>query len=233
MNKVLITIPHAGGSSELYKGWDRYLNGVDVINYDYPGHWLRTKEPLAASIHDCAKEVAELIRKNIYEKNAVSVFGHSMGAIVGWEAMDIISKEKLVIDNLIVSASESPRSFPGHAILGIKSDKDALAMCGYDTKGHSLAENKLFQNIFLPIIKHDLELCANYKVKINENNRDTKVHLLVGKDDKNVTLEEMASWNQIVKVKNQMVLNGNHFYLKNRENKIIVCNYIKKVMGDE
>ena len=77
----LITLPHAGGSSNIFKGWDKNLN-CNILNVEYPGHWTRLKEPLVATFKELEDDVINSILRSIEVNSHILIFGHSLGAII-------------------------------------------------------------------------------------------------------------------------------------------------------
>ncbi|MFG3283155.1 thioesterase II family protein [Streptomyces sp. NPDC048111] len=82
----LICFPHAGGSPYFFQNWGKALDGFEVHAVCYPGRAERMAEApaehLATMARDIAGELAEALAED--ERPAV-FFGHSMGAIVGYE----------------------------------------------------------------------------------------------------------------------------------------------------
>ena len=63
-NTWLITFPHAGGSSTIFKGWNKEIK-CNVLNLDYPGHWTRMCEPLLDSFNELAMDAVKSIQNKI------------------------------------------------------------------------------------------------------------------------------------------------------------------------
>lgn len=219
----LITLPHAGGSSSLYKGWGKNLE-CQVLNIDYPGHWIRMKEPLASSFQDLKQDVINCIKQSIVSGSRAVIFGHSLGAILAWEIAPELVRYGIEICGLFLSASEDPGSFSNSKIFDLRTDKEIIPLLGYSLNDNNTKVCEQFIKIFLPILKSDLVLCKKYKNKYIHTN----IHSIIiyGVDDEFIDISEISNWNKYVNVISTIELKGDHFYLNKTDNIKYICDLI-------
>ncbi|MEY9933129.1 pyochelin biosynthetic protein PchC [Catenulispora sp. GP43] len=80
---TLVLLPHSGGSAQAFGRWrGSFPAGVRVLAAQYPGRASRTSEPHAGTVRDIAAELAAALEP---ESGRLGVFGHSLGAYVGFE----------------------------------------------------------------------------------------------------------------------------------------------------
>lgn len=121
--QALVCLPHAGAGASAYRQMALTLHarGMDVYVVQYPGREERISEPLITSgnvmVNAIAAECATVLKNR-----KVCIFGHSMGAVLGWELAHIIRRfhPGIHVVKLIMSGrnapSVPPRFPPLHAL---------------------------------------------------------------------------------------------------------------------
>ena len=127
---VLVTLPHAGGTSLIYKNWDARVN-CKVLNIDYPGHWTRKNEPFPDTFLDLEIDIYNYLLSKLDENNRILLFGHSMGAIFAWHIASKLIDNHFCVEGLFLSGSDSPFCFP-KLNMDIIHDDEVLELAGYD-----------------------------------------------------------------------------------------------------
>ena len=132
---VLFTLPHAGGSSRSFTGWEENIR-CRVVNIDYPGHWTLMREPLISTFEGLANYVINKVMSETDTKTKILFLGHSMGAIISWYISDYLIEHNRIIDTLFLSASHSPGDFPEEHIKRITNDEDIARLVDYNYSEH-------------------------------------------------------------------------------------------------
>lgn len=210
----LVNLPHAGGSTIIFKGWNKKIR-CNVLNVEYAGHWSRMKEPLLHSFSELAKDVLNTM-KMIPKGDEIIFFGHSIGAIMAWYISPIIIQEGYKIKGLFLSASQNPGAFPEKSILKSASDKDMLRLIGYKVEEHDEAINNQFMQIFLPILKNDMEVCKSFVCDRHFVDVDSVV--LYGIDDIFTDTVEMKKWKEYVRLTAMYEFPGEHLFIEDKAN---------------
>ncbi len=225
---VLVTLPHAGGTSMLYKNWDIRVN-CDVLNIDYPGHWIRKSEPLADSISELEGDIYKYIIDRLNTNNRILLFGHSMGAILAWHMADRLSKAHIPIGGLFLSGSDSPFEFPKQGIDNIK-DEDLLKIVGYDVENSTENSTAQYKKMILPIIKHDLSIFHEFCYE--DSYCDIESVVFYGLCDELTNYSDQLKWGRCTKTVSLIGLPGKHLFIKEKRNQSIIFNTINSFIVD-
>lgn len=214
-NVWLITLPHAGGSSTLFKGWNKKIN-CNIVNVEYPGHWKRMREPLIQSFGELSEDVIRGITARIPSASTLYLYGHSLGAILAWYIAPLLIKKGFKVKKLFLSASQNPGAFPEKSILNSLTDESMLELIGYNAGEHDDDINKQFMNTFFPILKNDLLVCKSFECK--ENYVDIDADVYYGRQDIFTEVDEIEKWNKFVKIDKIMAFSGGHLFIEKHEN---------------
>lgn len=211
----LITLPHAGGSTTVYKRWSKKIT-CNMLNIEYPGHWTRMKEPLIDSFSELAEDVLGIIRGNIPAKADIFLCGHSIGAIMSWYIAPLLCEEGFAVKGMFLSGSQNPGSFPEKSIIESTSDKEMLRLIGYKIEEHEEAINEQFMKTFLPILKNDMQVCKSFVCDNHFVDIDSVV--LFGAEDIFTDIKEMENWKKYVKLVSMYEFPGEHLFIDNPNN---------------
>lgn len=211
----LINLPHAGGSTAVFKKWNKKIK-CNILNVEYPGHWTRIKEPMLNSFPFLANDVINEIEKNVPQNSNIMLFGHSVGAIMAWYITPILMSKGFKICKLFLSGSQNPGAFPEKSIIMSTSDSDMLRLIGYRTEEHEESINAQFMNTFLPILKNDMMVCKSFVC--DGHFVDISSIVLYGTSDIFTDLYEMQKWGKYVLLKSMIGYPGGHLFIDEKEN---------------
>jgi medium-chain acyl-[acyl-carrier-protein] hydrolase len=159
----LFCLPHAGGSSARFIPWARWLSGqAEVIAVDMPGHGRRLPEPLVTEWRPLADDMAAII--GAQADGAYAVFGHSLGALVAFEACRILTGRGHPPALLVVAGRNGPSAgVPHRPIHGLPDEEflSALRRLG-GTQDAALDDPELLE-MFLPVLRNDMRLAEVYE----------------------------------------------------------------------
>ncbi|SIR94076.1 Surfactin synthase thioesterase subunit [Peribacillus simplex] len=231
LKKTLFCFPYAGGSASFYREWKFEDDVIEVVPLEYPGHGSKYSEPLCDHMGDLTDIlINEMETKHRMDAlGSISLFGHSMGAIVAYEiAAKLEERYGNKVEHLFISSKSSPNYKVDQIdCSNAKHLKLSLEKIGGTNK--ELLETEDFMNIFLPIIQSDLNVLANYHHEKKHNEKvGNKAVLLLGSDD-TVTKESIENWNEYIEhIEGLHILKGDHFYIK--QNQAIVLKIIQEYL---
>lgn len=180
---VLFTLPHAGAGVAVYRDWaGRLPDWIELVPLQPPGRGARHGEPL---LHDWAELTVSLLRDvEPYAGRRFAVFGHSMGALAGFELAHAVAAWQGAMP---VWLGVSGCMAPGRRELQVKW-RDCPAGEVLDevrrlngTLPEAL-ENAELQELVLPILRADFHLCGVYRPAVRPPLR-CPILVLGGHDD--------------------------------------------------
>ncbi|WCD86476.1 Thioesterase PikA5 [Streptomyces xanthophaeus] len=217
----LLCLPHAGGSQSLYQEWAQLLPPeVELVVACPPGRLDRIDDPWPASIADMAAGfVTELVP---WLDRPWAVFGHSMGALVGYELVLRVQQMGLPAPvGLFASACGAPghRSDGGqHVMTDDELCAELAGLGGIDPELLALPE---MREMVLPVIRGDYELLSRYRPRPGEL-LSCPVSVFVGLEDVELSPEGAAAWGGRTSGPCEVVeFTGGHFYLSEQPERVI------------
>jgi pyochelin biosynthesis protein PchC len=212
---TLLCLPHAGGSASYYFPLSRALMPrVEVLAAQYPGRQDRRHEPAVAEIPALADQIVDALAR--WEGRKIAVFGHSMGATVGFEVVRRLERDAsrgpLPI-RLIVSARRAP-SLPDCTAVHQMDDNGIVAelrrLKGTDDGVFMTPE---LLSMIIPVIRGDYKAIETYTCPPGVAVR-CPVTAFLGDADPMTSREQVAGWsNHTLSEFKLRVFAGGHFYL--------------------
>ena len=160
---TLFCLPFAGGSSYSYREFQRHAdNGVRIEALDLPGRGRRFSEPLLTRLQDMADDVFRQIQGRL--NGAYAVYGHSLGACIGYLLVRRIIREKRPLPRrLFVSGREGP-SVPGKEknryLLPQSEFMEVLKR--FEGTTREVLENQELMELFEPVLRADFQALDTY-----------------------------------------------------------------------
>lgn len=210
----LIWLPHAGGSAAFFQEMSSLLpEDIDCSAVEYPGRGRRSREPLCCDLMRIVREVGESLA--VLPPKPLVLFGHSMGAIVGFEACRWL--RSMGAKNLpklhIFSSCDPPHVARDRPLLHKMSNVDLLdalvSMGGVSARGE--AEELL--KLTLPIIRSDLSASEVHRFlplsRLNE-----RIAVYSGEKDILVRQNILPRWANLTWGSTSLqTFDGGHFYM--------------------
>jgi pyochelin biosynthetic protein PchC len=208
-----VCFPHAGGSAGFYYQLAKALpDGIEVMAIQYPGRAERYRERCVEDVDVLADEAFAALRP--WADRPVALFGHSMGAIVGYEVarrFASYSGERLL--RLFVSARQAP-SLPWNRNIHCRDDVGLIAelrrVGGGDQRWLDDEEMVAY---LLPTVRSDYKAIESYTWSPGPP-LGCPITAIVGENDPYTTVEGAAGWSEHCAGEFELhVLPGGHFLL--------------------
>ncbi|WP_329468130.1 thioesterase II family protein [Streptomyces sp. NBC_01431] len=219
--KRLVCLPHAGGTATFFHSWAGAVGeDVEVLATRYPGRQDRLAEPCPQDMAPLADAVAEELAP--FLDVPVVLFGHSMGASLGYEvALRLGRSHPGRVAGLLVSAREAPHCVtPKEIHLG--SDDEVVAevkRLGGD--GTDLLDDPDIREIVLPSVRGDFRISGTYRAAAPVP-VDCPVFGYVGDRDAGVSESDMRRWAEVSTGDfGLLMLPGGHFYLATQRDALL------------
>ncbi|WP_229402155.1 thioesterase II family protein [Micromonospora okii] len=217
----LVCLPHAGGSASFFHPVSRALAPtVEVLAVQYPGRQDRRREPPVDNIPDLAEQVLGALRH--LDDRPLALFGHSMGAVLGYElALRMRDAGLPPPAHLFVSGRRAPSRYRDervHEVSDAQIVSELRALNGTDAV--MLADPEVLDMI-LPAIRADYRAVETYRHD-PARRLDCPVTVFTGDSDPRVSVDEARAWGEHTTGPTDLhVLPGGHFFLVDRGDRVI------------
>jgi medium-chain acyl-[acyl-carrier-protein] hydrolase len=209
----LFCFPYAGAGASAFRDWPKFFTPeIEVVPVQLPGRESRIRERALTRIGP----LVELLAGDLGDLNtAFAFFGHSMGALVGYELARKLSYEgKPAPVHVFVSARRDPSILDENPPLHRLDDVNLLEKLR-ELNG---TPKEIFQypdlvSFWLAILRADLEVCETY-VCTDAAPLECPITAFCGLEDAHVRRDDMAAWrNRTRGAFNLHLLPGDHFFL--------------------
>ena len=211
----LFCFPYAGAGALIFRKWsDALPREVEVCPIQLPGRGTRLKEPpftkLPSLIEALARALDPLLDKPF------AFFGHSLGALIGFElARQIRRQYGLIPVRLFASAGCAPqiphRALPIHTL----PDNQFLAeLRRLNGTPRELLDHEELMEVMLPILRADFALYETYLYS-TEPPLSCPISAFGGLQDRRVSASDLEAWRSQTSASFSLrMFPGDHFFLK-------------------
>ena len=217
---ALICAPHAGGSAEYFYHWTPDMpDKVALFSLQYPGRGDRLHEA-------CRRTLAELLDDLMpallaFEDTPYVLFGHSMGAVVMFEACHRLEALGHRPAGLVLSSHPPPDEVTPKHLYRLDDDtlwRETIRLGGTPAE---LTEHPELLALLTPILRADYQLIDGYRPENNETVQ-TPVRVCLGVDDPSVQAAKVIGWQRFcdrpIEIHKK---SGGHFYLNEHRRALI------------
>ena len=210
----LFCFPYAGSGASMFRTWSDGLPAdVDVCPVQFPGRGTRLMETPFTQLSPLVEALAQALVPLMDKPFAF--FGHSLGALVGFELARQLRRQSGVQPvRLFVSADRAPqiphRDRPIHALPEGEFLVELRRLNG--SPGKVLEDMELMQ-IMLPILRADFAVYETY-VYATEPPLDCPISVFGGLQDHRVSRGDLEAWRgQTSASFSLQMFPGDHFFL--------------------
>lgn len=209
----LVCFPYAGGSASYFFPVSAALQpAVEVLAVQYPGRHDRRLEPVLTDVTELADLIAAALRAEPPART--TFFGHSMGAIVGYEVARRLEGHGTVLGHLYVSGRRAPGGpRPGDDIHTRDDDGILAELALLGGPGVGLLADPEMRELAMPALRGDHAAIETYSYASGAL-LSCPVTALLGDRDPKVTVAEAREWAGHTSGPFDLrVFPGDHFYL--------------------
>jgi len=209
----LVCLPHAGGSAPFFLPVAAALSpGVDVVAVQYPGRQDRRGERPLGDMDALADSIVAVLRGQ--PELPVTFFGHSLGAIVGFEVVRRLEAAGHSPVRLFASGRRAPSLTRDNETVHLRDDDSILGEVRElnGTASAVLSDDELMRAA-LPALRADYQVAETYRCAVSDTAR-CPITVLTGDSDPKTTLDEANGWAQHTTAAFDLrVFTGGHFFL--------------------
>jgi surfactin synthase thioesterase subunit len=216
----LVCLPHAGGSATFFLPVAAALGPrVDVVALQYPGRQDRRAERPIDDMAVLADQVHGILRRQ--PELPTTLFGHSMGAILGFEVTRRLEADGHPPVRLFVSGRRGPATYRDEKI-HLRDDDGILAevrkMSG--TAASVLGDDEIMRAA-LPALRADYKATETYACAPGIT-VSCPITTLTGDSDPKTTADEAGAWAEHTTGAFELhVFAGGHFFLTDHAGDIV------------
>lgn len=213
----IVAFPFAGGNKYSFNPIKNKITQNRFEVFEYSGRGTRVSDNLRYNIDDIVDEAVNFV-KGIAEKEDYTIYGHSMGALIGYLCCKKIEKEKLQKPlKLVVSGNKAPSCTRDEILYELPDDrflKKVITLGGIPKGIMNFSE---FLEYYIPILKADFQCVENYQYDKNAPKLTIPIDVFYGSDEEITQLEAEAWQEETTANVNVTELNGNHFFIFNHK----------------
>lgn len=211
----LLCFPHAGGAASYFHPLASAVrtHGMDVAAVQYPGRQERRREPLATTVDELVDRALPSLAQ--YVDSRTVLFGHSMGAVVAFEAARRLESEHGIVPmGLIASGRRGPLATRSEQ-LHLADDAAFVArirqLSGTDAR---LFDDPEMLALLLPALRTDYRAIETHRHR-SGTGLLCPLTVFVGVEDPQATVEEAQEWRHHTQADYRFrSFPGDHFYLR-------------------
>ena len=210
----LLCFPHAGGSEATYNDWQEgFSNEIEVCPVQLPGRGARMNELPFTDLRRLVEAAAIGLIGQMDKPFAI--FGHSMGAVIGFELARQLRREYGIQPiHLFISARCSPQSLLGRIIPRVTdSDLAAVLERGEGTP-REVIENPELMELLIPVLRADFAI-GQPGVLASEPPLDCPITAFGGLEDSTTGRACLEGWRDHTRARFTLrMVPGGHFFLR-------------------
>ena len=218
----LFCLPYAGGGASIFRHWGRQLPWeVEVCPLFLPGREHRLREPACTRLTPLIETLTGALQPAL--DVPFVIFGHSMGALIGFELARSLRRNGLPMPALLcVAAFRAPhlpaRRAPAYNLPDAELI-DLLRRLG-GTPQAVLQHAELMQ-VVLPVLRADFELCETYRYQA-ESPLECPIAVFGGEQDTQINVQELQAWQVHTRLPLRLsMFPGDHFFLHSQQDLLL------------
>jgi surfactin synthase thioesterase subunit len=220
----LFCLPHAGGTSRIFKPWLAFLGpDTELVALDLAGRGARPNEPgpktFAAAADDLARIIADRAGGEDY-----ALYGHSMGALLAYEVAHRLAERGSPGPVMLFAAACRPpghrrpgpmlHTFPDEALLGV------MAAVG-GVPAEILRDRELVE-FYAGLIRDDYRLYEEHAAVVEPRPLPCPIAVIAGSDDPIAPAAAAHGWTgATAETISVLVLDGTGHFFDDRIEQIV------------
>ncbi len=213
MTHTLFCLPYAGGSAGTFRGWERELPGwIDVVPIELPGRGHRFTEPPVGELEPLVADLVDRVRPEV--RGPYSLFGHSLGALLGYELCCRLQREGTPPAHFFPSGAGAPH-LPARNQAHVLTDEalwEHITHLGGTPP--EVATNDQMKELLLPVLRADVTVAEKY-VPRTADTLTCPVTAFAGDADEEAPETDVRGWESYTESEFAFRVHpGDHFFLE-------------------
>lgn len=206
-------LPYAGGAASAYRSWSGQVpSHVEVLPVQLPGRETRLRDPSLRSVPHLVEALVEGLHPFLNRRFAV--FGHSFGALLGFELCRALRGKGLPgPERLFVSAHRAPHLPARRPWIHHLADRELVAeLRRLDGTPADVLDCDDMMRLVLPAVRADFAAAESYGYRADDP-LECPIVGFAGASDDEVSPQEVDGWGQhSCEPFSLTVMPGRHFF---------------------
>lgn len=191
---TLLCVPFAGAGPSFFHPWRELSAGRwRVVSVELPGRERRILDTPYRNVVEAAKNEIDDIVAELGEGARTVLFGHSLGAVLAYELVHLLTTRHVHVERLIVSGSPGPWTQRERRAAGLPDEEFLARVEEFAGFRHEALDHPEMRELILPALQADCEMHENY-VPSTDEPVSVPICSLRGDSDGLVTAEEAQQW---------------------------------------
>ncbi|MFE9687332.1 thioesterase II family protein [Streptomyces sp. NPDC006285] len=191
---VLLCVPFAGAGPSFFHPWRELSAGRwRVTSVELPGKERRILEEPYRNVVEAAKNSVDDIVADLGEGTRTVLFGHSLGAVLAYELVPLLTARGVHVERLVVSGSPGPWTQRERRAAGLPDEEFLARVEEFAGFRHEALDHPEMRELILPVLQADCEMHESY-VPSTDEPVPVPICSLRGASDGLVTAEEAQQW---------------------------------------
>ncbi|MER5811441.1 alpha/beta fold hydrolase [Streptomyces sp. NPDC002033] len=191
---TLLCVPFAGAGPSFFHPWRELAAGRwRVASVELPGRERRIMEEPYRDVYEAAKGSVDDIVADLGEGARTILFGHSLGAVLAYELVHLLTARGVHVERLVVSGSPGPWTQRERRAAGLPDEEFLARVEEFAGFRHEALDHPEMRELILPVLQADCEMHESY-VPSTDVPVSVPVCSLRGSVDGLVTAEEARQW---------------------------------------
>jgi surfactin synthase thioesterase subunit len=211
---TLLCVPFAGAGPSFFHPW-RELAGDRwrVVPVELPGRERRILEAPYRNVVEAAKNSVDDIVAELGAGARTVLFGHSLGAVLAYELVHLLSTRDVHVQRLVVSGSPGPWTQRERRATGLPDEEFFARVEEFAGFRHEALDHPEMRELILPVLRADCEMHENY-VPSTDEPVSVPICSLRGSSDGLVSAEQAQEWHMATTAEfSSAEFPGDHMYL--------------------
>lgn len=159
----------------------------------------------------------------------LAIYGHSMGAILGFELAHALRARGIMPDLLMVSGRAAPHRHEGQPRVHLLGDEEFLQnlLALYGGIPQAILDDRELLNLFLPTLRADLQVVETYRFRERPGG-EWPLMVYGGIDDQSVGREDLLEWQHHTSGPFRLqMMAGGHFFVQTER-----AAFLEALLGD-
>ncbi|AOJ08041.1 thioesterase II family protein [Burkholderia mayonis] len=218
----LFCFHYAGATASIFRTWPGGLpDWVEVVAVQLPGREYRLGEPLIEQAEPIVAALAETVPPLLDLPYAF--FGHSMGALIGFDLARLLRARGFATPSLFVASGRSAPRFKWRdaGIQALPDDAFIAAVRDYNGTPDALIADPALRDLWLPRLRADLTISATYRY-VEAPPLDCPMLVLHGANDGLVSDAGLKGWRaETSGLVRYVGFSGGHFFMHSEEEGVL------------